>query len=336
MRIITYILALCLFFSCRTSEHKPDVSNIKIELSCKRFEKDFFSLDTNQMEKGIQGLYALYPSFAENYFSTILNTNPSWGRDTASSYIKGFIKAYRKLYDTSQLIFADFSSYEKEIKKTLQYLKYYFPTYHAPANIITYIGPLDGYGDIITEDAFIIALHHHLGSGASFYNNSWLLQTYPSYLTARFEPSYIAINCMKNVLSDMFPDIKQDATLSTQMIEQGKRMYLLEKLLPDAAAFQLIGYTEKQMKDCYAHESEIWNLFIQNNLLQTLDKNLIKNYIGESPKTQELGEGAPGNIGTFAGWQIVKKYISKMPDATLEQLMKTDDELIIETAKYKP
>ena len=336
MRIITYILALCLFFSCNTSNHKPDVSNIKIDLTCKRFERDLFLIDTNKMEKGLEGLYALYPSFTENYFTTILNVDPRWGKDTTFSYIKGFLTAYRKVYDTSQKIFSDFTNYENEIKRSLQFLKYYFPKYRAPSTIITYIGPLDGYGDIISEDAFIIGLHHHLGASASFYNDSWLLQTYPSYLTARFEPSYVVVNCMKNVLSDIYPDTKQDATLSSQMIEQGKRLYLLEKLLPDVDSYKLIGYTAKQMKDCFAHEPEIWNLFIQNNLLQTIDKNLIKNYIGESPKTQELGEDAPGNIGAFAGWQIVKKYMSKNQEISLERLMSTDNELIMEKAKYKP
>jgi hypothetical protein len=63
---------------------------------------------------------------------------------------------------------------------------------------------------------------------------------------------------------------------------------------------------------------------------------VIKNYIGESPKTQELGEASPGNIGSFAGWQIVKKYMDKNPGKTLKQLMSTDPELIFQEAKYKP
>jgi uncharacterized protein YjaZ len=50
----------------------------------------------------------------------------------------------------------------------------------------------------------------------------------------------------------------------------------------------------------------------------------------------ELGEGSPGNIGSFAGWQIVKKYMGSNTNATLPQLMKTDAEVIFQQAKYKP
>jgi len=71
-------------------------------------------------------------------------------------------------------------------------------------------------------------------------------------------------------------------------------------------------------------------------LLQVTDKNILKNYIDEGPKTQELGEGAPGNIGSFVGWQVVKKYIQKKPVTTLQQLMNTDSEIIFQEVKYKP
>jgi len=66
------------------------------------------------------------------------------------------------------------------------------------------------------------------------------------------------------------------------------------------------------------------------------EQNVTKNYIGESPKTQELGEDSPGNIGTFTGMQIVKKYIEKFPATTLAELMKTGAGEIYNKAKYKP
>lgn len=89
-----------------------------------------------------------------------------------------------------------------------------------------------------------------------------------------------------------------------------------------------IGYTKEQLAACYKNEARIWNLFTQNELLQTIDNNVIKNYIGEGPKTQELGD-SPGNIGSFLlGWQIVKKYMSKNKDLKLNQLINTPAETI--------
>ena len=98
----------------------------------------------------------------------------------------------------------------------------------------------------------------------------------------------------------------------------------------------MAGFTKKQLEDAYLHEAVIWDLFVKNSYLQVADKNIIKNYIGESPKTPELGDGAPGNIGSFVGWQIVKKYMQKNASTTLQQLMGLDAEIIFPEAKYKP
>jgi len=141
---------------------------------------------------------------------------------------------------------------------------------------------------------------------------------------------------MKNITLDLFPEKSEDKSLLIQMVEKGKRLYLLQKLLPNTQSHLLIGYTKKQWEACIEKQVVIWDLFIQNNFLATLDYNVIKNYVGESPKTQELGEGAPGNIGSFAGWQIVNKYMDKHSETTLPDLMKMDAEELFQKAKYKP
>ncbi|MFM2327316.1 MAG: hypothetical protein RIR31_1518, partial [Bacteroidota bacterium] len=226
--------------------------------------------------------------------------------------------------------------YENEIKRGLQFVKYYFPNYKVPEKIITYIGPIDGFGDIVTDDALIVGLHLHLGKNFSLYKSELVQQTYPDYISSHFEPGNIAVNNLKNIVLDLFPEKTEDKSLVQQMVEKGKRLYVLSKILPEADEYKMIGYTQVQLKDCYEHEKNIWDLFVQNNLLQTIDNNVIKNYIGESPKTQELGDASPGNIGTFAGWQIIKRYMKKYPETSLQKLMATDADTIFQEAKYKP
>lgn len=333
--LLMVVVCSGLLFACNSNK-TPDVSNIKVELSTQRFEKDFFGMDTTQLAQQLDVVIAKYPSFGENFLATVLNVDPKWSGDTTVNYVKGFLSSYRSVFDTSQKVFADFSPYEAEIKKALQYTKYYFPQYKIPTKIITYIGPLDGYGDILDADVFIVGLHQHLGKNFSLYSSEWVRETYPDYITARFEPAYIAVNCMKNIVSDLYPEKEEDKSLVVQMVEKGKRLYMLQKLLPHTKEYMLIGYTEKQWKECMEREAVIWDLFVQNNFLQTIDYNIIKNYIGEGPKTQELGEASPGNIGSFAGWQIVNKYMDKFPATKLPELMAMDAEVLFRQAKYKP
>jgi hypothetical protein len=336
MRLIFSLVLACIFFSCKDHSNKPDVSGIKIDLTTKRFEKELFNIDTGRLAPQLDQLIAKYPSFGENFITTILSTDPRWSADSVDGYVGGFISSYRPVFDTAEKVFADFSPYEAEIKSGLQFLQFYFPKYKVPHNIITYIGPLDGFGDILSEDAIIVGLHTHLGKNYSAYKTTWVNETYPEYITNRFEPSYISINSMKNIVLDMYPEKAEDKSLLVQMVEKGKRLYLLSKLLPEKKEYMLIGYKEKQLKECYDHEAQIWDLFIQNSLLQTIDNNVIKNYVGEGPKTQELGDASPGNIGSFTGWQIVKKYMDKNPKMTLPLLMSADAETIFQEARYKP
>ncbi|MEO7768209.1 MAG: hypothetical protein ABIS01_12310 [Ferruginibacter sp.] len=330
------ILISILLFSCNTREKTPDVSNIEINLSVDRFEKNLFDTTANNLFTYIGKLQAKDPSFTATFLAAILNVDPLWTADTAANYVNDFIRAYRPVYDSAEKIFNDFTTYENQIKKGLQFVKYYFPGYRVPHRLITYIGPVDGYGDIIADDALIIGLQHHLGKNFHLYKSALVQETYPEYVSNRFEPDYIVVNCINNIANDLYPEKAIDKPMVTQMVEKGKRLYLLSKFLPGTEEYKLIGFTKKQLEDAYLHESVIWDLFVKNNYLQLTDKNVIKNYIGESPKTPELGEGAPGNIGSFAGWQIVKKYMQKNAATSLQQLLNLDTEVIFQQSKYKP
>ena len=334
MRYLLFIVTV-LLFSC-SNNNAPDVSGIKADLEVKRFEQSFFKADTNRIADAIPNLTTEFPEFANNFFTEILNMDPRWSTSEASSYINSFISAYKGVNDTAQIVFKDFTAYEKEIEGALKYVKYYFPNYKTPGKIITYVGPLDGYGDILDANAFIVGLHHHLGKNFALYKTDLVNTVYPEYITQRFEPGYIVVNCMKNIVNDMYPDNSSDKSLVIQMVENGKRLYLLQKFLPGVKEHMLIGYSEKQLKETYDHEAQVWNLFARNNYLQSTDINLIKNYVGEGPKTMELGEASPGNIGSFAGWQIVKKFMEKNEDLPLGELMDKDPSIIFSEAKYKP
>ena len=103
---------------CKNNNKIPDVSDIKIELTTQRFEKDLFSSDSLQLPANLDKLIARYPSFGENFLTTILNTDPHWAADSATAYINSFISAYRPLYDSSQKLFFEGVV---ELAKTAEY-----------------------------------------------------------------------------------------------------------------------------------------------------------------------------------------------------------------------
>ncbi len=337
-------LFLILMFSCKDKKG-PDVSEIKVNLSIERFEKDFFALDTSKLSPSLDHLYKLYPGFLGDFLQHILGLPPiNDSGSQAMTAIKQFIHDYAPIYDSVNKNLSDISEYEKNIIFGLKHVKHYFPSYKLPEKLITFIGPMDayfqgstgGYGDAITADGLAIGLQLHLGAGFSMYSSEMGLSLYPRYISRKFSPEYIPVNCIKNIIDDIYPDNSVDKTLIEQIIEKGKRIYVLDKLMPNTADTLKIGYTNTQLKGCYNNEGLIWNFFVKNGYVYNNDPSIIKNYIGESPNTPEFGDGAPGNIGLFVGWQIIKKYMSENTSGSLDELMRTDAKKIFENSRYRP
>jgi hypothetical protein len=227
----------------------------------------------------------------------------------------------------------------------LQYTKYYFPEYPLPEKVITYIGPMDAFyeaslgwsGDIITASGLGVGLQMHLGNvSPNLYREGEGGQGYPDYIARRFTHEYIPVNCAKNIIDDIYPDQSRTKALIDQMVDKGKRLYVLDRLLPDTQDSLKIGYTGNQLAGCIKNEALVWNLFTANNLLYESDYQKIKSFLGEGPKTMELGDDSPGYIALFTGWQIVKEYMKKNPGTTLKQLLAMDNRKVFEASKYKP
>lgn len=346
-KLLIHLSCAVICFSCNNNKNVPDVSDIKVNLETKRFEQDFFLIDTSNVSVSFNNLLKKYPRFTPDFVENILGLDmdslliPGNLQDSA---VRLFIHDYKPIKDSSDLIYKDFSKETDEIKKGLQFVNYYFPQYKLPVSVITFIGPINAnfetsfgtQGDIITPEGLGIGLQLHLGKNFSLYKSIEGQEQYPDYLSNNFDAEHITVNAMRNIIDDLFPDKTNGRPLIEQMIEKGKRMYLLTKFLPSTPEYICFGYTEKQLKDSYKNEAVIWDFFLNNDLVNNAEQNIIKNYIGESPKTQELGEDAPGNIGTFSGVQIIKKYLEKFPETTLPDLMKMGAREIYNNAKYKP
>lgn len=341
------ILSTILFFISCNDGKRPDVSSIQVKVELKRFEQDLFGLDTNRLSASLPILQEKYPHFLPDFTYNILGLRPDSLVQEGYQMQAGlslFIHDYAPIRDSADKLFKNFNDQLQEIIYGLKHVKFYFPEYHLPPAVLTFIGPMDAsfqtsfgtQGDILTEEGLGIGLQLHLGKNFSFYESEQGLALFPEYISNNFTPESIPVNCMKNICDDLYPDRSAGKSLIDQMVEKGKRLYLLQAFLPKMPEHLLIGYSEKQLKDSYTNEAVIWDFFLNNQLLNTAEQNMIKNYIGESPKTQEFGEGSPGNLGSFAGWQIVKKYMNKFPETTLKDMMAKDAHQLYTDSKYKP
>lgn len=327
--------------------NRPNISGIEVEAKLKRFDEDFFSMDTANIVSSLRTLQTAYRGFYEDYITEILGLSvDSLYADSSSHVIalKRFLHDYMPVRQEVARQYKSFSSEEKEIETALRHVKYYFPQYTLPPSIITFIGPFDAnfltsfgiQGDILTNEGLGIGLQLHLGEESGFYESPAFQTLYPEFIVQNFDAEHIVVNSMRNIVDDLYPHQVAGKPLIEQMVGQGRKLYLLTRFMPSKKEEVILGYNKKEFKAVKKNEGVIWSFFLSNDLLNNTDQGLIKNYIGESPKTPEFGDDAPGNLGSFAGLQIVKKFMEKYPETTLQQLMQMEVRRIYSLSKYKP
>ena len=329
--------------SCNNRKDIPDVSDIKVILAVNRFDQAFFEMDTTGIDKSINELNRKYPEFLAPFLQTIVGVNDHAG-------IKSFFRLYKPIFDSSQKIYKNFDPVKNDLEQAFRYVKFYFPSYNPPAQILPVVGPMNSIEDMakmangdftpnfIGPDFLGISLQFYLGKDFSLYKTEYFINNVaPLYRSRRFEREYIAAEVMKLIADDLFPDKSNTMPLIERMIEKGKQWWLIDKFLPETHDSIKTGYTQKQLEWCEENEGLIWSYIIKNENLHTVDPVTIQTYIGEGPFTQGFSqESSPGNLGPWIGWQIVKKFAANSPELKPGEIMNTSPKQILEQAKYKP
>lgn len=336
MTKITYCLLIALvFWSCNNRGSGPDVSGIKVDLKLERFEKSFFAIDTNNIAQGLIKTHGEFPDFYPDFMQNILGVSGNPADTTTLSVTKNILRSYTSFASDLKKKFSNTTQLENELKRGFQFVKYYFPDYKIPV-LVTYIGPLDAPGVALTRNRIAIGLQQYAGKNFPGYQANEVQQMYPAYISRRFDPAFIPANVIKAVVDDLFPDKSTGKPLIEQMIEKGKQWWLLDKLMPATADSLKTGFTKKQLEWSKENEGLIWNHFVTSENLESIEPDVIQNYIGESPTTQGMPQTAPGNIGQWVGWQIVRKFAAENSSLHPAEIMSTPARKILIEAKYKP
>lgn len=334
--LILVISFLALATACTNEKNKPDVSGIDVDIKIQRFEQQFFQSDTNNIAQSVQQLQAAYPQFASFFIRELLGLSNNISGDTAQAIFKYILSGYRPVNDAIQKKYSNLNWLEEELEEGFRYVKHYYPSYKVPG-ILTFVGTFDAPGVVYTPGHLAIGLQQFAGKDFPAYQDPQVLEMFPTYISKRFDKEYISANVMKAVVDDIYPDTTDYTRLIEVMIEKGKQWWLLDKFLPDAHDSVKTGYTSKQLEWCEENEGNIWTSVLKSTPdIFTVDPERLQNYIGESPKTMDLPDESPGNIGQWIGWRIVAQYESKNKDITVQELLATPALKIFQESKYRP
>ncbi len=324
------------------AETVPDVSDVEVTYEMIRYESLLSDLDTLNLEAGFNQLREKHPQFTDLYFNNVIPIS-SQGQydDVFISELGGFLKdkRIRKLMDTIDILFPDFQEeYQAQYDQAFKLLKHYIPAFQEP-NVYTLISEY-AYQHFLFPDAkrdgLGVGLDMYLGQSFDYKRIDPTATSFSDYFTRTFSKEHILRKSMKAILEDIMPPPAGNTMLDL-MIHNGKYLYILDKVLPEAHDSVIMEYSTTQMEWASNNELEMWAFFFKEKLFYETNMMTINKYVNPSPDSPGMPEEAPGRTGNYMGWQIVKTYMKKYPQTTITELVSIGDaQQIMDKSRYKP
>ncbi|GAB3202593.1 gliding motility-associated lipoprotein GldB [Pontibacter aydingkolensis] len=324
------ILAVLLFtFGCKKKgcDIPEEVAKIPVQVEIERLEKPFYGADTRE---AMTGFLDKNPLFAEVYLQR--SEYPSDSVLMRSLLPLTNNASLDTLVQEAVDKFGDMQPEKEQLETAFKFIKHHYPDFDPP-QVKTFVTGLGTLGnDLFVSDTLLVfGLDYFIGKDATYRPQAY------EYILKRYEREKMVPAAML-LLSNRFNKANlKDRSLLSEMISMGKAYYFVQQVMPCTPDSLIISYTDQQLVDVHHNEGRIWAHFIEKSLLYEKNPFQIQKYIGERPSTPEIDGKAPGRIGTWLGWQIVRAYMERNPNVTLPQLMAdTDYRKIFSESKYKP
>jgi len=315
-------------------QNNPAQNAPEIILPMERLDQVLFTMATALTKDSLLVRNNRFPFISEVLLKQMLAIDSG----DSETGLRSFLNAYRPIYTAVQKLNAP-ATVHPQLQTLFKNVHYYFPAYNLPKKIIYFIGPLDGFGNAIGSDYMAIGLQMFLGDTSSWYQSEQIQKYFPPYLSRNFTPRFIPITAAKNLVQDIAPNSNLTRGLIIEMIELGKRQYILSKILPETNDADLFGYSSLQYAATMKAEQDIWNYLLKMNLVYSKDPKVTSQLLSEGPFSVYFGNDIPGNVGIFIGRQIVKSWMAQQSEkdqSNLIALLQMPAEKIFADSKYKP
>jgi hypothetical protein len=312
-----------------------DVSDVKVDIKTKHFEKDLFKFNLDSSDYYVNYYKKTYGRFFEIFNYQIVemgNPNDKNYALNLTEYLK-----FWKNEKIPQILAREFPDFDKEqlpaITEAFKHYKYYFPNNYIP-EIYTYFSSF-GYS-VVTIDSIIgLGIDKYLGKK---YNDLYSKAGWSDYQKRRMIKEMIPVDLMESVAKADYPYPEEGTdNLLSHMIYEGKVQYYLNCMLPETPDTLKWKYTGKQWDWANQYEKKVWNYIAEHQLLYTNDKIEIGKMTGEGPYTTVFRESSAPRAAVFIGYKIVLNYMNNNPKVSLKQLMEENDpSKLLAGAKYNP
>ncbi|WP_226065647.1 gliding motility lipoprotein GldB [Kaistella polysaccharea] len=230
----------------------------------------------------------------------------------------------------------DVTKLQSNLSQLFAHIKYYFPDFVNP-KVFLYSSALQGALEPVfykpQENLLFIDVTGFMGDNNPNYKGM------ENYFQKSMNPQNILAK-VSVVFAELFVPITGDQQkFIDQIVYEGKIMILQDTFLPSEPDFLKMNYTPAQYDWAKANEANVWNYFVENNLIFSDDTRLPERFIKPGPFSKfytEIDNESSPQIGIFTGWQICKKFFVENPKTKLQDFLKMNAQEIFNQSNYKP
>ncbi len=305
-----------------------DVSNIIVKPTFHHFDDALFTIpDTLFLQQ--------FPDVYRRYSQLFIDAEPD---SLLVREMRLFASEPRfiELYERRREVLGNMEKEKEAITRILQHYLYHFPDASVP-EIYTHIVGLDlsllQAAILVTDTVAIISTDFFLGEDFEPYRFIGI----PQYQIRWMRPTQIPPRFARELAFLHAGNQDEVETILDEMIYQGKILYFMDAMMPRAHDTTKIRYTHKQLQWIEENQRHVWAYLINNQMLYSSDLRHSQMMIQESPFTAAFTEQSPGRMGHWFGWQIVRRFMDRHPEVSVQELMEMDDaQQILSASGYKP
>jgi hypothetical protein len=338
-------LLLCfLWASCGGGEKDVPLDEISLDLQVIRLDEALYQAMSDVQKDSTVTAEALYKARFQEGHDFIVD----WmfrGDDSIAtdSLIGGVMKEFVSdehgiaLLDTLHKVLGGVDL-KAELTNLFKRYKHYFPQKATPI-VVAFVDGFpptaqSGLDQINISPRFLgIGMHYFMGPSFRFYP-----EDLPKYIRRRCTPEHIPAQ-VAHKMADMIvpkPDLGKNPVLIDYVIHEGIKMYFVDQLLgPESNDTLKLYYAATQLDWATLYEGRVYKDLVTD--LYSADAELQRRYIEDSPFTSQLNRQSAPRLGQYIGWKIVKEYMKKHPDQTLDGLVQMADyQKIFKDSGYRP
>lgn len=316
--IIPIITFTCILFSCKKESEKQ--WNIDIKTSTEKIEIIDISKDFYLEKISLEDFQAQYP-----WFQGSVSNEDFAKRREEKEEIDIYQQAIKKI---------NIPTLQKELGGLFSRIKHYFPEFQTP-KVYIYSSALQSITDPIfyksKENLLFIDISAFMGDGNPYYKGLEL------YYQKSMNPENILPKVSLVLAEHFVPYSMEHQKFIDQLVYQGKLMTLQDAFIPNIPNHLKINYTDEQYQWCITHQENIWNYFVENDLLFSDDARLIERFIAPAPFSKfytEIDNESTPQVGIYVGWQICKAFYKENATTSLKDFLNTNAETIFNQSKY--